>query len=127
RTLQARRPTPLPFSSPGPWQEAVADGLRPGMEYQYQVGHPERPMTLSFRAPAAPGAAGFTFVAVGDLGTTTNSPAAGVVNRAIARTDPTLVLGLGDLTYADEGSQADVARHFDDVMTWSRRAAYMPV
>ena len=45
----------------------------------------------------------------------------------IARADPTLVLGLGDLTYADERSQADVDRHFDDVMVWSRRAAYMPV
>ena len=45
----------------------------------------------------------------------------------IARVDPTLVLGLGDLTYADERSAEDVDRHFDDVMVWSRRAAYMPV
>jgi hypothetical protein len=45
----------------------------------------------------------------------------------IARMDPTMVLGLGDLTYGDETSQADVDRHFDDVMVWSRRAAYMPV
>ena len=37
------------------------------------------------------------------------------------------MLALGDLTYADERSQADVDRHFDDVMAWSRRAAYMPV
>ena len=37
------------------------------------------------------------------------------------------MLALGDLTYADDRSQADVDRHFDDVMVWSRRAAYMPV
>ena len=61
----------MPFSSPGPWQEAVADGLRPGTEYQYEIGHPVRPLTLSFRAPAAPGAVGFTFVAVGDIGAST--------------------------------------------------------
>ena len=64
-----RSPEPVPFSSPGPWQEAVADGLRPGTEYLYEVGHPVRPMTLSFRAPAgAPAPSAFTFVAVGDIG-----------------------------------------------------------
>jgi calcineurin-like phosphoesterase family protein len=127
RIVEAHRPVPLPFSSAGPWQEAVADGLQPGAEYQYQVGQPLRPLTLSFRAPAAPGAVGFTFVAVGDIGAATSWPAAAVVNRLIALADPTFVLGLGDLTYADERSQADVDRHFDDVMVWSRRAAYMPV
>jgi len=127
RTVQAHRPMPVPSSSPGPWQEAVADGLRPGTEYFYEVGHPVRPTTLSFRAPAAPGAVGFAIVAVGDIGASTSSPAAGAVARMIARADPTLVLALGDLTYADEGTQEDVDRHFDDAMAWSRRAAYMPV
>ena len=37
------------------------------------------------------------------------------------------MLALGDLTYADIRTLADVDRHFDDVMSWSRRAAYMPV
>jgi hypothetical protein len=97
------------------------------MEYVYEVGHPVSPQTLSFRAPEAPGAVGFSFVAVGDIGASTSSPAAGVVHRMIARADPTFVLALGDLTYADDRSMADVDRHFDDVMAWSRRAAYMPV
>jgi hypothetical protein len=127
RTVTARPPDPLPSSSPGAWQEAVADGLRPGMEYLYEVGQPVRPTTLSFRAPVVPGAVGFTFVAVGDIGASTSWPAAAVVSRMIARTDPMLVLALGDLTYADERTPADVDRHFDDVMVWSRRAAYMPV
>ena len=127
RTIEARPPALAPFSSPGPWQEAVVDGLQPGVEYNYEVGNPIRPLFISFRAPAPPGAVDFTFVAVGDIGASTSWPAAAVVNRMIARMDPTLVLGLGDLTYADDGSQADVDRHFDDVMAWSRRAAYMPV
>jgi len=127
RTVTAQSPVPVPFSSPGPWQEAVADGLRPGTEYLYEIGHPVRPTTLSFRAPAAAGAVGFTFVAVGDIGASTAWPRALIVARMIARVDPTMVLGLGDLTYADERSAEDVDRHFDDVMVWSRRAAYMPV
>jgi hypothetical protein len=127
RTVQARRPVPLPWSSPGPWQEAVLDGLRPGVEYTYEVGHPVWPQPLSFRAPSAPGAVDFTFAAVGDLGASTNSPATAIVSRMIARADPLFVIGLGDLTYADDGNQADVDRHFDDVMAWSRRAAYMPL
>ena len=127
RTVQARPPDPAPWSSPGPWQEAVADGLQPGTEYQYEVGHPVRPVTWSFRAPAAPGAVGFTLVAVGDIGASTSRPVAAVVHRMIARMDPMLVLGLGDLSYGDDRSQVDVDRHFEDVMAWSRRAAYMPV
>jgi hypothetical protein len=127
RTVQARRPTPEPFSSPGPWQEAVADGLRPGTEYFYEVGHPVRPTTQAFRAPPAPGGVGFTFVATGDIGASTSWPAAATVARMIARVDPALVFALGDLTYADQRSQEDVDRHFDDVMVWSRRAAYMPL
>jgi hypothetical protein len=128
RTVQAHAPVPLPpASSTGRWQEAVLDGLRPGTEYVYEVGHPTRPQTLTFRAPAAAGATGFTFVAVGDIGASTSWPAAAIVNRMIARVDPVFVFGLGDLTYADERSAADADRHFDDVMAWSRRAAYMPI
>jgi len=126
RTVQARPPTPAPTSSAGPWQEAVVDGLRPGLEYVYEVGHPVRPQTQSFRAPAAAGAVGLTFAAVGDIGASTVWRASADVNRLIALADPTFVLALGDLTYADERSPADVDRHFDDVMAWSRRAAYMP-
>ena len=77
RTIDAHRPEPAPFSSPGPWQEATVNGLVPGTDYQYEVGHPVRPMTLTFRTPAAPGSTGFKFVAVGDIGASTAWPAAG--------------------------------------------------
>lgn len=126
RTVEAHPPVPLPTSSAGPWQEAIVDGLEPGTEYVYEVGHPVRPQTLSFRSPAKAGALGFSFAAVGDIGASTSCRAAAVVNRLISLADPTFVLALGDLTYADERAAADVDCHFDDVMIWSRRAAYMP-
>jgi hypothetical protein len=127
RLVEARPPNPLPTSSPGPWQDAVVDGLLPGTEYFYEVGNPVRPLTQSFRTPPAPGTTGFKLVAVGDIGASTSWPPAAVVHRIIAIADPAFVLALGDLTYADARGPADADRHFDDAMTWSRRAAYMPM
>jgi calcineurin-like phosphoesterase family protein len=126
RTVVAHAPRPLPPSAPGPWQEATADQLVPGLEYAYEVGHPVRPVPHQFRAPPAPGASGFVFAAVGDIGDAADLPAAAGVNRDIGLADPSFVLALGDLSYADLQTQAAVDRHFDDVMVWSQRAAYMP-
>jgi hypothetical protein len=127
RTVTGHSPRPLPPSAPGPWWEAVADQLVPGLEYLYEVGHPVRPVPRSFRAPPVPGTSGFTFAAVGDLGDAANQPAAAGVHREIRLSDPSFVLALGDLSYADLKTQAAVDRHFEDVMIWSQRAAYMPV
>jgi hypothetical protein len=61
------------------------------------------------------------------MGDAVGQPAAASVDRDISIADPAFVLALGDLSYADlGGNQAAVDRHFNDVMTWSRRAAYMP-
>jgi hypothetical protein len=127
RVISGRSPTPVPTSSPGPWQEAVVDGLQPGMDYFYEVGRPSRPQTLTFRSPPAAGTSGFSFIAVGDIGASTSWPAASVLHRLISLREPAFVLALGDLTYADIRGAPDVDRHFDDVMVWSRRVAYMPV
>jgi hypothetical protein len=126
RTVNAHLATPTPISGAGPFQEAVADQLVPGLEYQFEVGHPMKPQGHAFHAPPAPGAAGFAFVAVGDLGDTGGQPAAAEVHRDINVSEPWFVLALGDLSYADLSDQAAVDRHFDDVMVWSQRAAYMP-
>ena len=122
----ARPATPRPTSSAGPFQEAVADQLVPGREYFYEVGHPVRPFPRSFRAPPPPGATGFVFTAVGDMGDAADQPAAAGVHRDMSLADPWFVLALGDLSYADLKNQAAVDQHFDDVMVWSQRAAYMP-
>ena len=127
RVVKAQSPNPVPTSSTGPWQEAVVDGLQPGMDYYSEVGRPPRPQTLTFRAPPALGTSGFSFIAVGDIGASTSWPAASVLHRLISLREPSFVLALGDLTYADIRTLADVDRHFEDVMSWSRRAAYMPV
>ncbi len=126
RTALAHAATPTPTSAPGPFQEAVLDGLRPGAEYFYAVGNAVRPIPVSFRAPVA--ARGqFMFAAVGDMGAPGGQPDATVVNEDIRIADPWFVLMLGDLSYADLKTQLAVDRHFDDVMAWSRRAAYMPI
>ncbi|HEY4393849.1 MAG TPA: metallophosphoesterase, partial [Polyangia bacterium] len=124
-TVTAHRPTPMPISMPGPFQEAVADHLVPGMEYEYEVGHPMKPTPRAFRAPPPPGS-GFVFAAVGDIGDAGGQPAALGVHRDLSVAEPLLVLALGDLSYADLRNQSAVDRHFDDVMVWSQRAAYMP-
>ncbi len=127
RTVTAHPPHPMPTSAPGPWQEAIADQLVPGLEYLYEVGHPVRPVPRTFRAPLEPGASDFVFAAVGDMGDDAGQPAAAGVHRDIRLADPSFVLALGDLSYADLKTQAAVDRHFEDVMIWSQRAAYMPV
>jgi hypothetical protein len=65
-------------------------------------------------------------VAVGDIGDEGGQPAATGVHRDISLAEPLFVLALGDLSYADQRSQSAVDRHFDDVMVWSQRAAYLP-
>ncbi len=127
RTVTSHAPLPLPTSGPGPWQEVTADQLVPGLEYLYEVGRPLRPTPGSFRAPPVPGTSDFVFAAVGDLGDAANQPAAAGVHRDIGLADPSFVLALGDLSYADLKTQAAVDRHFEDVMIWSQRAAYMPM
>ena len=44
----------------------------------------------------------------------------------MAADNPAFVLDVGDLTYGEPYGQAAVDQHFNDVMAWSRRAAYMP-
>jgi Calcineurin-like phosphoesterase len=126
-TIQAHAATPRPLSSAGPWQEAELTGLVPGGEYGYVIGDPARPLPASFHVPPAPGSSGFVFAAVGDIGASGDSPAVQPVQRLVSLAEPAFVLMLGDLTYADIKGQPAAQRHFEDVMAWSGRAAYMPV
>lgn len=126
RTINAHTPSPTPFSTPGPWQEATVTDLRPGAEYGYEIGRPSQPVPAFVRAPLPPGTAGFTFVATAGLGASSDSPEVIPTHRMIALAEPAFVLVLGDLTFGDIRSQQSVDRHFTDVMEWSGRAAYMP-
>jgi hypothetical protein len=150
---------PLPVSSPGPFHEAIAERLTAGARYHYAFGlagpagaasarlaaidvradahsdvhadvHADVHSDVhSFLAPGGPGGSDFVVAVEGDIGASTGSPGAARVQQLVAQSHPALVLGLGDLTYADleRSTPASVDRHFNDVMVWSREAAYMPV
>jgi hypothetical protein len=122
-TFTAIPPSPLPFSSSGPFWEARLTGLQEGTTYYYKIGNePE----ATFRTPPPLGASGFTVSLESDIGAATIYPNMAVVQALIAATNPNFVLVTGDLTYGDEDGQFVVDQHFNDVMVWSRTIPYMP-
>jgi len=115
-------PTPLPFSSSGPFREARITGLAPGVTYHYSLdGGPDH----TFHTLPAAGTK-FTVYVEGDIGDTTSYANVGAVQKQIAQGAPSFVLAVGDLTYGNAHGQAAVDNHFNNVMKWSQDAAYMP-
>jgi parallel beta-helix repeat protein len=119
-TVAAHAPTPLPFSSTGPFQEADLTGLQAGATYHYSIGGGpdqtfETEPTGSFR-----------FDVAADIGSSTLYPNVGTTMTQIAADNPDFVLMVGDLTYGNVDGQAAVDQHFNDTMAWSQTAAYMP-
>ena len=115
-------PSPLPFSSAGPFREARITGLAPGVTYHYSVdGGPDH----SFHGlPAA--TSSYTIYVQGDIGDTVSYSRVGAVQKQIAQGAPSFVICVGDLTYGNAHGQAAVDNHFNNVMKWSQDAAYMP-
>jgi parallel beta-helix repeat protein len=121
--VTAITPTPVPNSSQGPFWEAKLAGLKENSLYYYSIGSgPER----TFRTPPVLGSSGFTVYAQGDIGDTTNYFNVGAVQDLIANGQPALVLGLGNLARGVSNGKAAIDQHFNDVMAWSKEAAYMP-
>jgi hypothetical protein len=111
---------PVPFSSGGPFWEARLKGLRRGTRYHYAIGGgPDGTFTT---APVGR----FRFDVQGDVGDSGSSSRVGPTQAQIAADRPAFVIVAGDLTYGNLNGQTAVDRHFDDVMVWSRKAAYMP-
>jgi hypothetical protein len=122
-TATAVTPSPLPFSSTGPFREAKLTGLQPGTVYHYSIGTgPDH----TFRTPLPPGASDFTVYAQGDVGYDDGWWRMGELQAMIGSARPHFVLMVGDLTYGNSTSQSSVDKHFNDVMVWSQDAAYMP-
>jgi hypothetical protein len=122
--VTARTPNPVPVSSKGPFWEAELTGLTANTRYYYKIGTmPER----SFRTPPAPGSSNFNIYAEGNIGSSSTYFNTGAVQDIIANDLPSFVVGLGDLTLGTLDGRAAVDQHFNDVMVWSKEAAYMPV
>jgi hypothetical protein len=120
RAATARAPDPLPFSSSGSFREATLTRLRPGTTYHYSIGGGRDRMFST--VPKAR----YRFDFEADVGDSASYRRVGPTQAQIARDRPAFVLVAGDLTYGNDDGQAAVDRHFEDVMAWSRRAAYMP-
>ncbi len=124
QTVTASTPSPVPFSSTGPYWEASLSGLQPNTVYHYTIGSgPDH----TFRTPPPRGSSGFIVAAEGDIGDASGYSRMPAVQSLIAGANPAFVLMVGDLTYGNTNGQAVVDGHFNDVMVWSQDAAYMPV
>jgi Calcineurin-like phosphoesterase len=116
-------PSPLPFSSHGPFREANLTGLKSYSLYHYSIGScPEH----TFRTAPLRGNSSFIVDAEGDIGASNSSQGVLPDQQIIAERLPAFVLALGDLTYGNPNGQTAVDQHFNDVMVWSQDSAYMP-
>jgi calcineurin-like phosphoesterase family protein len=121
-SASAQTPTPLPYSSSGPFKEARITSLLPATLYHYSIGTgPDH----TFRTMPVVGST-FKVMVEGDIGDTTNYARVGAVQTLVAREAPAFVLMVGDLTYGNDHGQSCVDIHFNNVMKWSQDAAYMP-
>jgi parallel beta-helix repeat protein len=122
--ITAQPPNPVPSSSKGPFWEAKLTGLKENTRYYYSIANgPER----TFHTAPSRGSSDFTIYAQGNIGDTATYFNTGVIQDLIANGQPAFVIGLGDLSLGSKNGQAAVDQHFNDVMTWSKEAAYMPV
>jgi hypothetical protein len=124
QTAIATPASPTPFSSAGPFWEVQLGALTASTIYYYQIGSGP---VHTFHTPPPNGPANFTICVAGDIGNATAFTRMGILQGMIAGVQPAFVLMVGDLTYANILTQADVDRHYNDVMPWSQDAAYMPV
>jgi hypothetical protein len=120
RTIEAQTPAPDPFSSAGPFRQARVGGLKPGKSYRYVIG--AGPAATFHSAPTG----SLRFDVEADVGDSGSYPTVAATQAQIAADKPAFVLVPGDLTYGNDHGQSAVDRHFNDVMVWSRTAAYMP-
>lgn len=120
KAAHASAASPAPFSSSGPFWEVRLRRLKRGTTYHYSIGG--SPDHTFATAPAK----AFRFDVEADIGDSGNGAQVRSTQEQIAADKPAFVIIAGDLTYGNNNGQAAVDRHFDDVMAWSRRAAYMP-
>ncbi len=119
-TASVAEPAPLPTSSKGPYREAKLENLKPDTLYHYTLGD----TAATFHTPPIGWTRPFTVAAEADIGT---SERAERIQTLITQAKPDFVLAVGDLTYANQGGQNRVDKHFNIVAPWAASAAYMPI
>ncbi len=122
-TATAVTPAIVPWSSNGPFWEAKLTGLTENTLYHYSI---DGGADHTFRTPPPRGTSGFVAYAEADIGDTTNYARVGPCQTLVAQGAPRFVLMPGDLSYANANGINAVNLHFNNVMKWSRDAAYMP-
>jgi parallel beta-helix repeat protein len=120
QTATAQSPSPAPISSTGPFQEVQLTGLQAGTTYHYSIGG-AADQTFE-TAPTG----NFRFDVMADVGSSHDYSNVMPIQNMIAGDNPDFVLVPGDLSYGYPFGQPSVDQHFNDVMAWSQRAAYMP-
>jgi parallel beta-helix repeat protein len=122
-TSQGVAPAWTPWSSAGPFWQLQLDRLARGATYHYSIGGgPDN----TFHTPPT---GNFRFDAIGDIGDTMSFSKLGATLSAIANDEPSFVLMVGDLTYANApgASISVIDQHFNDAMnSFATAAAYMP-
>ena len=122
-TVTAYTPSPLPFSSSGPYFEAKLTGLANNTVYYYKIGaNAEK----TFKTAPPPGGSGFIVTAESDIGDSTSYFNMAIMQNMIATINPDVSLVAGDITYGADHGQSKVDQHFNDVMVWSQTIPYMP-
>jgi hypothetical protein len=121
QTVNAKTPSPIPTSVPGPFWEAQVTGLKPSITYHYRIGNGK---DHTFHTAPNNSISHFTIAAEGDIGA---SNEAQQVQSQIAEAHVDLALILGDLTYGNLHGKHDIDEHFNDVMSFSQDVPYMPV
>ena len=130
-SVTASTPSPLPTSSSGPFWEAHLTGLLENTLYYYKIGSGAE---HTFRTPPPRGSSDYWFGEEADIGSTLGWTNVGITQGMVPTDNPNVsgddrprfLIVPGDLTYGDQETLADVDQHFNDVMTWSQDAAYMP-
>lgn len=117
----ASAPAVTPVDAPGPFREVALTGLTPGTTYHYRIGAGGTDHTFT-TAPTGD----FTWVDVGDTGSTRCQPWMAQIHGLVAAQSPSFVTHGGDISYANECGVPAVHQYFDDQEVWSEDAAFMP-
>ena len=121
QSVTASDPPYLPVDEPGPFREASLTGLQPGSIYHYKIGDGGPDHTFQ-TIPSGD----FSWVDVGDTGSTLCTPWLAQTQSLIAAQNPAFVTHGGDISYANNCGTAAVHQYFVDQQAWSESAAFQP-